>query len=524
MNSTHSTPQRTGALSSKIVGEVVRRVMLRQPTIGMSANEQQIIDTRVRQHLFKGAPFLDKDIERLVSEIVRARTPPAVQNDSQPLVHDGARSVTTSQSSQCHPRSQHEMRSEQSASRGRRSVAPSSSSSCVSEQSRRHGSSASVVSSRVDILRDRDRKALQQIAEICSLEAYTPPPKHTSLKQRAANDPWLKRALEEKAAAAAAAEEARKRKLQEQAKLREDLAIQMKNREAAVALEKQEDLREHEARVAQAEESLAAEEARKAEKRKEKEKERKEMALMQAESIRRKRETVVNERRADRAVAEAEIENHEEQLAKEQAERKRAIAALREVLLSEAEKRVREKQHERLQQLEYEYDLLREMSAQVEAERKRQEAARVQRVAAAREAIDVSRDIAAKKSQQQASEREKQDKTTIDGDREFVERERAHAREKRLRERQTQAFLKRQMNERQLADALARDADAEFINKAQLDEAEARVREMEEREVRREAQRQWRLFLTMQQRAKATRKTLDEGIPISISRPATNSP
>jgi hypothetical protein len=47
---------------------------------------------------------------------------------------------------------------------------------------------------------------------------------------------------------------------------------------------------------------------------------------------------------------------------------------------------------------------------------------------------------------------------------------------------------------------------------------------LEDREVRREAQKQWRLFLSMQQRAKATRATIDEGVPVSISRPSSITP
>lgn len=492
--------------------------MHRQPAVGMSREEQSLIESKLREMVFSGKTVTAKAMEHLVTEIIRRRTPPPSRNipgESQPLEH-----VASSRVSEASYSCASSSRPSSRASTSVRSDAGS-----IARLSRgRPSSRASTSASRYDVIRDRrDRAALQQLADIAKLDPFSAPSKCDQVRHKAETDPWLKKALEERDAAVRAAIAARERQLREQQKLREELEQQVDSKKREEAERRAADREEHDARVRAAEQSLEEDRKRKLEVRRAKERERQAMSEAQTEFLSQRRQLARAEREEERADAGALMADHEMELKKEQQQRHARIVQLREMLVTEAERKAKEKREQELERLEAEYKLLQEMNAAVEAERAKQERRRIERVEAAKRAHEESRRIAEERAAREAREKDMADKKTIDGDRDFNDKERLESVARRQRSIQTQAFLREQMRQRALADALARDADAPYANMAAFEEADELARKAEEAEVRREAQRQWRLFLEMQQRAQHARKAIDE-VPVSIARPRTSSP
>ena len=520
---------RQGRLVAKLVDEVVRQVMLKQPTVGMSVAEQQLIERSVRQQMFEGRPLTQKDVGALVRRVVESRPPQQPPAESAAGERDSVRSSASSAQRSLPPlvgRAQTPSASPGHSGAGSRpasSCSGRSSASAASHQTSQSRGSVAQMSNastrtggRVSIIRQRDHEVIRQLVNMCEANPYREPAKSEKLRTKASDDPWLKKALSDKALAEEAAVEARRRQLAEQAKLREALAEQIRVRSEVVAAERESDVKEHEARVAAAEESLRADRATQQERRRKRELERQALASEQRGTVARKREAAAEERVVDRQDAQREQKDAEVQLSQEREHRKRQIASLKDMLVSEMEKKKRENHEQHLKQLEYEYELLRDMGQQLDAERKRMEEARAARVAAARAAQEVTRQLATERARQQAEEKQRLDNATIAGDRDFNDKEKRDARSRREKTIETQEFLKRQIREKQLATHLARDADAEFVNQAHLDEVEAKEQLLEDAHLKREAQRQLRAFLDLQRRARAARA--GDEVEVSIAR------
>jgi hypothetical protein len=503
----HVSAARQGRMTDKLVEEILKQIMMRDPDTGCSAEEQEYVEDCVRGKMFRGIALTPKDIAALSSDVLRRRQASRARVQ---LPDPAGAALRVADSLPA-------LRASTPAS-----TRPSSRASCVSTASKRSValSHASRASSRAQA---NDMVTLQKLAEICNMGPYVPPPKHQTLKEKAETDPWLKRALAEKQTVVEEVHAARERRLVEQERWRAELAAQIDAKKRLVEAEKQEAVQHHVETVKQAQQSLKEDEERVRNERRMKEAERVEMALLQHDATSRRRDRVIAERESDKHRVTHDLTDDEKALIAEEETRRKAIARVKEMLTEDVEKKAQERNRQRLEQLEYEYALLREMNQTVEQERLKQEAARIARIRAARTTQDEWRKLAAEKAAKDAALKKTQDGSTIDGDRDFNDKERAVAEARRQKALETQHALRQQIREKNVMGALNRDGDMAYLNQALVEDAEAHQEAIDNAHMKRAAQTQWRTFLDMQRRAKAARVALDD-VPVSISRPQSNTP